>query len=76
METLYLIALIILFVFSGVTTRIIFIMRRDLKERTPKGKLYFQDDEFYCEFNIDMDEIKNSDYITLKVINPNKKGGK
>jgi hypothetical protein len=76
LDTLYWIGLAILFVYSVITTGIIFVMRKDLISRKPKGKLYCSDDEFYCEFNIEMDEIKNSDYITLMVINTNRKGGK
>ena len=68
MDTLYCIGLAILLVYSIITTRIVFVMRKDLMKRRPKGKLYFVGDEFYCEFNIEPKEISKQDYITLRVI--------
>ena len=71
MDTLYWIGLAILFVYAIITTRIIFVMRKDLIKRRPNGKLYFVEDEFYCEFNVTPEEISKQEYITLKVISRN-----
>lgn len=75
MDTLYWIGLAILLVYAIITTRIVFVMRKDLMKRRPKGKLYFVEDEFYCEFNVAPEEISKQEYITLKVISRNHRNG-
>lgn len=73
MDTLYWIGLIILFVYSCIATRIVFVMRKDLMQRKPKGKLYLSSDEIYCEFTVTTETIRKSEYVTLKVIDTDRR---
>lgn len=62
-----------LVVYSIFLNLVIVGMRKALKKRWQKGKLYLSDDGFYCEFNIPQEEIESSEVITLKVVNTMKK---
>ena len=75
METTLYIIIGILVAYSIFLNIVICAMRKSLKKRWQKGKLYLSDAGFYCEFNVPEEEIKNSEFITLKVVDTNKKGG-
>lgn len=75
METILWIVAGILIAYSVFLNIVIILMRKSIKKRWQKGKLYLSDDGFYCEFNIPEEELRNLDVITLKVVNTSTKKG-